>query len=320
MDYNKTIYFNPSSKNNINVKNNLTIKNKNNVDKRKSDDICFNNFLNKFKDSQKYKFKNIPINHRMSYENKQFIISNLIKDNNEKAYTRDKNYYINLLNNIYMNDSHLSNKNFFKSQNMKKKIEKKKTYNFSKRNSKDNSGSKNSKKKLSCSNTIRFNDSNKKTSSNDFKNKTRKKLSNFTNEIFEKGKGLESEKILPVHKYQSSVSLAGLKNNSNNIKRKKSSINILKYSENEKINSTIREERILKNEIKKNNKITDKKSKIIIKQEEPEMEKCETKNNLSKKNISKNILNNNIKNKKKFSFCCFYCLCSKDDSSRDKND
>ena len=111
-----------------------------------------------------------------------------------------------------------------------------------------------------------------------------------------------------------------MKNNSNNIKRKKSSINILKYSENEKIKNTIREERILKNEIKKNNKITDKKSKIIIKQEEPEMEKCETKNNLSKKNISKNILNNNIKNKKKFSFCCFYCLCSKDDSSRDKND
>lgn len=317
MDYNKSIYFNQLAKeNNINIKNNFTIKSKNNIDKRKSEDICFNHFLNKFKDSQKYKFKNIPINHRPSYENKPLMISNLIKDNNDNTCTKDKNYYVNLLNNMYLNDTHLSNKNFFKSQN-KKKFEKKKTFNFSKRNSKDNSGSKYSKKKLSyCSNDIKCNDSNKITSSNDFKNKSRKKLSNFTNQLYEDGKRLENDNILPIKKYQSSQSISKLKNNIHNLKRKKSFLKIIKNNENEKMNDTIKEE---KNELKKSDKIKPKKRKIIIKKEELEIEKCETKNNLSKNSILNN--NNNIidnqKNKKKFSFCFFCCLSSKDDSFQD---
>ena len=87
-----------------------------NVDKRKSDGIAENVFLNKNKGNHSNKLNKIPINHRLSIQDSNKfafskLISNLKPDTNEKPKKKDKEYYLQLLNNIYSNDSHLSNKN-----------------------------------------------------------------------------------------------------------------------------------------------------------------------------------------------------------------
>ena len=335
MDYNKSIIFNPTKSTNKILLRNLSFRSKNNNDKRKSDDICNNHFINNINDMQKNKIIKIPIKNRLSLENKNAQISikeNILKSDN--SITKDQNYYRNLLNNIY-NDSHLSNKNLFSSQNSKKKFEKKKTFNLSgHRNSKDNSQkksiNKNSIKKLSyCSNDIKNNNiSINNACINSLKiksNKAQKKLSNFSNEINGKAKKYINEKNMP--KYQSSRIISKFKKNiSNNDKNKMKSTNNMRINnENDLMNDTIKEQKKA-NELKILVNKNDKKRKSSIQKDEVELEKCDTKIN-SNKNIAKNDLNNNnilkninSKNKKKNRFCFFCCLTSKDDSLSDINE
>ena len=326
MDYNKSIYFNPTQANNLNLQKHLANKNKINSDKRKSYDISINKFLNNLKDSQKNKLRNIPIKYRPSWEYKNLGISNIMKENslkNDSTYVKDKNHYMNLVNNIYTNDSHLSNNKIFKSQNIKKNFEKRETINFSKRkNSKDNwgkkSSSKCSKKKLSyCSNDLKNNFSNKITQSNDFKNRTTKKLSNFTNEENERRKKFEIDNFLLMQKFQSSHTISKLKKNIN-FPKMKSSHNIMKNNEKEIMNDTIKEEIKKQKKFQNDDNAKEKKIKHIIKNERNEVEKCQTENILNKNDSNYKTNNNNIienkKSKKKFRFCLFCCLNSRYDS------
>ena len=339
MDYNKSIYLIPEQNQDNFLKKQFTIKSKGNVDKRKSDDINFNNFLNKFKHTQKDKINKIPINHRFSLQGKNALISNLLfninNNNNEQTPKKDKNYYLNLLNDLYINDSHLSNnKNILKksmkdTSNVIKKFEKKKSSNYSKRKiSKDNStkksGSKNSKKKVSyCSNDFK-NKSDKKVSIdiNGLKIKSSKKLSDASNEINEKAKKFLSEKI--VSKFRSSKGISKIKNNndSNNNNNKnnkyKSSLNLLvKKNDIENNSSSLK---VVKNDIadispnekklNENDKDKDnKKKKNNIKndnnnteKEDIELEKCNC-NTINNGNIYKNQ-KKNVSNYKCF-LCCF---------------
>lgn len=332
MDYNKSIFFNPPKTEKKFIQKKFSLQSKNNNDKRRSDDIYFNHFINNITDSIKDKIKNIPIKNRFSFENQNEAISTIMKENQLKieSNTRDRNYYLNLLNNIY-NDSHLTNKNIL-NMNLKKKIEKKKTFNFSKHKaSKDYSTNKNSNKKLSyCSNDIRNNISNNKTCSNDIKNKSIKsikKLSNFSNEAIERAKKYLNEKLMK--KYQSTRTISKFKKNasSNNDFKMKSSFNLKNNNENEKVDDSIKEKKDDELKIVVNRK--NKKVKNNIEKEEVELEKCDTKIN-SNKNTPKNDLNNNninnipknknTKNIKKNRFCFFCCLTSKDDSLSDINE
>jgi hypothetical protein len=104
-----------------------------NVDKRKSDGIAENVFLNKNKGNHSNKLNKIPINHRLSIQDSNKfafskLISNLKPDTNEKPKKKDKEYYLQLLNNIYSNDSHLSNKNVIKNSFKRKESSEIKKY------------------------------------------------------------------------------------------------------------------------------------------------------------------------------------------------
>jgi hypothetical protein len=96
-----------------------------NEDKRKSDGIAENVFLNKIKGNHNNKLNKIPVNHRLSIQDSNMFafskfINNIKSYNNEKPKKKDKDYYLNLLNNIYSNESHLSNNNVIKNNNKKK--------------------------------------------------------------------------------------------------------------------------------------------------------------------------------------------------------
>lgn len=324
-----------------------TMQIKNNIDKRKSDDICFNNFLNNFKTS--HKMSEIPVDHRLSYQDKNILISSLMKqnaNNDEKAVVKDKNYYLNFLNNVYLNDSHLTNQNVIKknlkeSSGILKTLQKKKTFNFSKAtNSKDTYQKKLSfkitNKKNSCCSNDMNNISKKKISIstvNDIKNQSNQSNRNLTSSIEQKiidnKNKILSEKI--VSKYQSTKKISKLKNDEiiSNRKKYKSSRNISKNKEKEKdYNINLKEE---KNE---NNESMQKDIKIItINQKnknrrksnhnlEIEIEKCETKINANKNEndgksaqiIKVNEKNNKNKIKENCKSCLFCCFTSKDDS------
>ena len=183
MNYNKLPYNSGKTSNKI-LKKQYTMH-PNNIDKRKSGELGFHNYLNKIRYSQKFKINKIPINHRLSYEDKNMLISSFVLQNNNNNginnnKVRDNKHLLSLLNDIYINDSHLSNnknivKNNLKSSNFLNNIfEKNKTFNIvHNRRLKDNSTrktwSKRSKKKFSCG-------------SNE-NNKTNKKLSNYSNEM-----------------------------------------------------------------------------------------------------------------------------------------
>ena len=338
MNYNKSIYLIPGQNQDKILKKQFTIQSKVNLDKRRSDDLNFYNFLNKFKHIQKDKINKIPINHRFSVQNKNALISNLLLNinnniNNDQTPKKDKNYYLNLLNDLYINDSHLSNKNIVKknmkdTSNVIKKLEKKKSLNYSKRKiSKDNStkksGSKNSKKKVSyCSNDFK-NKSDKKDSTdiNGLKNKSIKKLSDASNEINEKANKYLSEKIVP--KFISSKDISKIKNNndsnnnnSNKNNKYKSSLNLLIQKKDiENISSSLKvvknditdispnEKKLNKNDKDKDNKKkkNDIKNNNIVKGD-LELEKCNC-NTINNRNIYKNQ-KKNFQNYKCF-LCCF---------------
>ncbi len=331
MDYNKSMYFDPvNNKSKQAIKKQYTIQTHNNANKRKSDDIHFYNFLSKFKHNQKYKINKIPINHRFSFEDKDTFMSNLLQnlnDNNKnknmnknknKLVKRDSKYYVNLVNGIYSNDSHLSNKNVVKNSCspmniMLKKIEKKKTCNFSKRikdiNLTKKSGSKNSKKKVSIG-------------SNDIKNKSDKKLyncsksskkCNIASNENEKTKKFLNDKNFA--KYHSTKGISKFKKNENSLSKNKTSRNPSKKNSAENVRNEITDiipkrvktvnnnekDKTNKNEIKKNNK----NKKVGI-----EVEKCDTNGN-------KIIANNSNISKRKKNYKCLFCCFNNNNSLSD---
>lgn len=95
------------------------------INKRKSDDMASSNLINKLsninnnnKKTQipaylEYSCQNKNIflrNKVLNNENKDFNDNNIIHNHNHETSTKkDKNYYLNLLNKIYLDDSHLSN-------------------------------------------------------------------------------------------------------------------------------------------------------------------------------------------------------------------
>lgn len=310
MNYNKSIYINQGKTSDNVIKKQKTMYDKHNNIKRKSDDIFFYNYLNKFKNTQKDKINKIPINHRMSLQNKNMIFSNMLNDNNDNKKVKDKDYYLNLLSDIYENHSHLSNKNIIKN-NLKESssflnmLEKKKTFNFKKkRKSKDNSTrkswSKKSKKKLSCGSMENNNKS------------TNKKLSIYSHDLYEKSNNCIGEKLAAKCQSSSKV-MSNVKSfydaSNSNYKKLKIQNNVENNNFLNNINEENKDNKVKKIHKKKNNK------KIKDKEKEIEIEKCETKM-VSKNNIIvKNANINSVKeNKKKFKFCFLCCLASKDDS------
>jgi hypothetical protein len=316
MDYNKSYIFNPlNNKLKQAIKKQCTIESKNNTVKRKSDDIHFYNFLSKYKHVQKYKINKIPKNQRFSYEDKNAVMPNIIKTfNNTKNNNvkKDSKYYVNFVNGIYLNDSHLSNKNVVKMgcspMNIINNFEKKKTSFFPKgylkeNNSTKKSWSKNSKKKLSCC-------------SNDIKNKTERKIYNYSksnkkcniasNKENEKSKKYLSENYMA--KYHSTKGISKLKYSENTFSKNKSSRNLLQKNSDILIEEKNEETEIVpkgakimnNNENKKNNKNEIKK---INKNENTgiETEKCDSNN----RNTQKKINDNKKQRKYKCLFCCF---------------
>ena len=303
MNFNKSQYINPTETSNKK-------KHKHNAaDKRKSDDFCFNIFLNKYKNAQKDKINKIPKNHRLSYQDRNLIISRLIINNNNDD--KDKQNLINLLNDIYINDSHLSNKNIVKhtikeSSSYLNMLEKKKTLNFhKKRMSKDNSThksmSKKSKKKFSWNSNDNDNNNNN--------NKSNKKCSNNSNELNDKTNNFLSEKLLSY--YDGNKGISKVKNNIDASNSKNIKISI---KENEKSIDNLKEDK---------NKILDIKT-LTIKDNESKKNNSKAKNSknieIEIKNNTKNIINikkANIKSdkeiNKKFKHCFFCCLTGKDD-------
>ena len=129
-----------------------------NKDQRKSKEININ-FSQRFKEIKNSNLNKSPINQRLSLQNTNMLsFSKILKNKNtyiEKLpQKRDKNYYLNILNEIYLSDPHLSNKNKII------KCDKDNPYKFSRFNSSKNIsfkfGSKNINKKYSlCSNELR---------------------------------------------------------------------------------------------------------------------------------------------------------------------
>ena len=118
MNFKKSIIINPNQISNKSYKKQFTIQTNNKNDKRRSDDICFNKFLKNYKNTQNDKISKIPIDHRMSYQDKNALIFNIMVQNendNENPVIRDNNYYLNFVNNVYQKDSHLSNNNVMKN-------------------------------------------------------------------------------------------------------------------------------------------------------------------------------------------------------------
>ena len=114
----------------------MILQNETNINKRKSDVINFINSTTKSRNVQNNKLNKIPINIRSSYQENQLYskinlrniennINNDNKNNKDKDKDKgtptptpdkkDKNYYLNLLSDIYLNDSHYSNKNIVKN-------------------------------------------------------------------------------------------------------------------------------------------------------------------------------------------------------------
>ena len=329
MNYHKLLH-NPRKTSNEIIKKQYTMHPNYNVNKRKSDDLCFHNFINKLRFSQKYKNNKIPINHRLSYEDKNILISSFVlqninnnnnNNNNNDNKVRDKKKLLNLLNDIYINDSHLSNNKNIIKNNLKESssflnmLEKKKTFNFvQNRRSKDNSTrktwSKKSKKKFSC-------ESNEN-------NKSIKKMINCSNELNDKTNNFLSEKL--ASKFQSSKGIYNLKNNidmsnskhlkNQNINENENILDIIKEDKNEKksnknisIQNNERKSKKNKTKYSKNSKNSKNRKDIEI-----ENEKCDNKNNKN------DMINSDKKIKKIYIPCLFCCLKGKDDELLSDNE
>lgn len=292
-----------------------------NIDKRKSDGIAGKLFLNKFKGNQNNKVNKIPINHRMSIQDANMfafskLINNIKTENNEKPKKKDKDYYLNLLNNIYSNDSHLSNKNVIKNNNKKKEIniikkyEKKISMNTSKIMDDKNNNKfvrQNSKKKLSIfSQDQDFQPNNKM---NDLDKcikdeKSAKKQNNINNETKNSkcNKRFLSQKTVSKFKHALKIKKKENKSSKNDEKEKNDEIKEEKLSEN---NKGIK---INENFNNMNNMMNNKKESKNNDKEETELDIDNIKSPPNNKILKK-------KTKKKYNESCFLCCFTvKDDS------
>lgn len=340
---------------------------KKNTFKRKSEDM---NSIN-FKSPVSNQSNKIPLNIRSTYQGK-ILISNIINSNNEKNINcdkkditntnrekpikKDKNYYLNLLNDIYLNDSHLSNKNGSKRKNtimndnnndiikVNKNFIKKQTFNFSKiRNSSKNllrKSFKSSKKVLSTFSNEKVNKSNRLSNNGSKDNIDKSNRSNRKQSIFSKNAVYKR----PITKFLIEKSVSKFKANEELSKYKmKESIKNIKSSQNvikevEYMNETLKDEDNKNNINNMNNENIEtmikevRPIKITINTDENQMKnikksrniendnlaKCYTKTN-SNKNIPINKSTKVKKVKKMYKTCFFCCLIKNDGSLSDSN-
>jgi hypothetical protein len=293
-----------------------------NVDKRKSDGIAENVFLNKIKAIHNNKLNKIPVNHRLSIQDSNMfafskLINNLKPDTNEKPKKRDKDYYLNLLNNIYLNDSHLSsNKNVIKNSfkrresNAIKKYEKKISMNTPKIMNYQNNFKiviPNSDKKLDIISQNPNCEPNNQMNNLDNCIKdgiSSKKENNISNEA-------KNSKLTKRYFSQKTVSKFKAKNGLK-IKKKENKIT---NKEEKEIYDKIKERKISENnkEIKINENFDQTNNN---KKESKNNDKEETELDIdNNKNPPNNKIVNN-KSNKKHNESCFFCCCTvKDDDS-----
>ena len=295
------------------ISNNIAYK-----DKRRSSEMNINNYLNKFKKNQKSKLNKIPMDQRLSLQNLNNInFSQILKNKNNKIETlpqkRDKNYYLNLINEIYLSDTHLSNKK--KIIKFDKDIPNK----FSKfRSSKNISfkfGSKSTNKKY---NLI----------SNEHRNKSHKKIKNDNNNIkdeksISKNTGnfsLETKNKNVKKKYLSTKTASKFKTSNKSINKNKSSFN--DNDKNENLNDTLKDEKnneMINEEIKSMKKICKFSNKEIQNDNKnKEKEGIEMNSHYVNKDISKKKTGTNPKIRK-FQ-CCFFCCLTENDKDDSYSD
>ena len=324
MDYNKSTLFDKRASSSNKLIQYKFSNNNVNKDKRRSDEIDPIIFSNRFKEVDNSKINQIPKNHRLSVQNSNmFLFSKISKNPDNKNYhgkprKKDKNYYINLLNELYLNDTHLTNKKKIM------KFEKENPNKFSKYNS-----SKNISFKFSTKNS-----NNKKNSifSNEYRNKSHKKLNIFNN-IKPKEEMISKDTANFTHetrnkrinkKYLSTKMVSKFKTSKDKkLKKNKSSFNDNDIEKEENLNDTLKDEKnneAINKEIKSKKKIckfSNKKNKSdnkINEKEETEVDVGDNNENISNKKTDTN------KKFRKLRKCWFFCCLTandKDDSYSD---
>ena len=332
-----------------------------NIEKIKSEDM--NSF--NFKNTLNNKSNKIPSNIRSTYQGK-VLISNIFNNNNEnntnfnkkvitntnreKPIKKDKNYYLNLLDEIYLNETHLSNKNALKKQNsinnstkndfnkVNKNFMKKQTYNFTKIGDSSKNllrkSYKSSKKVLSTFINEKINKSNRLSNNGskdniDKSNRSNRKQSNFSKNVVNKKPLTKflSEKFSSKFRTNEEISKIKMKGKIKNLKSSQIIINEVEY-----MNETLKDD---KKEVSESKKTIIKEAKpitVIINNNENQMENKESNRNVendniercyTQKNFNKNISRNKSikvkKVKKMYKTCFFCCLIKNDDSLSDNN-
>ena len=296
------------------------------INKRKSDDISSSNFINKLSSINNNLISKIPSQFRYSCQNNNIFSKSKFltaenkdcKDNNnnnknEISSKRDKNYYLNLLNEIYLNDSHLPNKNNETGIKVSKKMMKKKTCNFSKlKLFKDNEiikSSKNLKKLSSKLNIGNKNKSSEKNNEND-----REKKENSKSKLYNKEnpyKRFCSDNCLSEFKSSETLVKVKTKENYKKLRSSKFIIDEGKYI-NEKLNDPLMNKESKLNKLNKKNKLGNNKrsrnNENKLEYEKVNLENITTSNNLDFKSNTK-------KKYKKMYKTCFCCLIKNSDDS-----
>ena len=314
------------------------------INKCKSDDISSINLINKLSNINNNKISKMPVNFRYSCQNKNMFLSNKAlnnenKDcdnnyfthnyNNETSTKKDKDYYLNLLNEIYLNDSHLSNNhNEIKkesSNKISKKIVKKKTCNFSKyKFFNDNQIIKKTKspKKLSLNfnyeNKNKLNEKNNKMINN--KNE-REKKGNSKSKLCIKENTQENQNNQQfssencIYRFKTTKALVKVKPKVNYKKLRSSQVNIDEDKYIKKIlNEPIEHKELSKLKSKNKNKLgSNKRSRNIGNQFKNE--KVSLENTVTQNMSSKNTLNVTKKKYIKMYKTCFCCLVKNNDDS-----
>ena len=296
------------------------------INKRKSDGISSSNFINKLSSINNNLIRKIPSQFRYSCQNNNIFSKSKFlkaenkdcKDNNnnnknEISTKRDKNYYLNLLNEIYLNDSHLPNKNNETGIKVSKKMMKKKTCNFSKlKLFKDNEiikSSKNLKKLSSKLNIGNKNKSSEKNNEND-----REKKENSKSKLYNKEnpyKRFCSDNCLSEFKPSEALAKVKTKENYKKLRRSKFIMDEGKYI-NEKLNDPLMNKESKLNKLNKKNKLGNNKrsrnNENKLEYEKVHLENITTSNNLDFKSNTK-------KKYKKMYKTCFCCLIKNSEDS-----
>jgi len=257
----------------------------------------------------------IPTIFKGNKENNINSGKNITNTNRKLSVKRDKNYYLNLLNDIYLNDSHLSNNNFSKKSNnilnnnndsikVNKNFIKKQTFNFSqikgRNSSKDmlRKSCQSSKKVLSTFSNEKMNKSNNLSinPSKDNIPKSNRKQSNFSKNIINKRPITKflSEKAVSKFKTNEESSKAKMKEKNKNFKTSQIIINEVEY-----INESLKDEKGEKEENNGNNENNDtiqkefNQLKLNINNNENNMRNSQRSRNTENDNLSKNNAKNN---------------------------